>query len=236
MYRYLLMLVLSCSAYAECDAMFINNERPELDDSGVEICFDEFAVLYSSEYKAPIYAVQVLTPLQIAGAESINRDDAFHSEPKANNEVKPSDYRHSGYDKGHLAPAGDMSNTTAQYQSFSMANMVPQTPQNNRDVWRHIETNVRNIAESLKQGEKLYVVTGAVFSNDKMNGIRIPQYLYKAIYSPSSGSVGVFVAMNDASKACSVMSLEAFTEMSGIVPFPDIPSGMLQKIAVSSTK
>lgn len=235
MYRYLLLLVLSCTAHAQCDNFYLGEAKPVIEEKGVEICYDEFAVHYSAEYNAPVYAVQALTAEQIRGSEVIKRDDAFHAEPSIKG-IKPSVYRNTGYDKGHLAPAGDMGTTTSQYQSFSMANMVPQTPQNNREVWRHIESTVHDMAEKLAPSEKLYVVTGAVFGNDTIKDVRVPMYLYKAIYSPSTNEVGVFIAMNDATKTCSVMSLSAFTEMSGIIPFPNIPQEMLQKINANSTK
>ena len=51
------------------------------------------------------------------------------------------------YDCGHMIPSGDMPGAEAQQQSFSLVNIVPQTPHLDRDVWEGIESAVRRLAE-----------------------------------------------------------------------------------------
>ena len=52
-----------------------------------------------------------------------------------------SDYKYSGYDRGHLAPAGDMkSSNTGMSESFFMSNISPQTPSFNRGGWKKLES------------------------------------------------------------------------------------------------
>ena len=77
-------------------------------------------------------------------------------------------YRRSGYDRGHMTPSGDMPDEHAQQQTFSLANMVPQTAALNRGVWEGIESAVRDLA--VRQGE-LYVVTGPVFAGQELKSI-----------------------------------------------------------------
>jgi DNA/RNA non-specific endonuclease len=69
-----------------------------------------------------------------------------------------------------MTPSGDMPDERSQYDTFSLANLVPQEPKNNRGIWEGIESAVRQLAE--KRGE-LYVITGPLFvgsSVQQLNG------------------------------------------------------------------
>lgn len=95
------------------------------------------------------------------------------------------DYSHSGYTRGHMAPAGDMAfNTVAMKESFLMSNMSPQVKVFNNGVWKELEENVRDWAFS--NGE-LIVVSGPIFysKNPKKIGkqtkISVPDAFYKIL-------------------------------------------------------
>lgn len=96
-----------------------------------------------------------------------------------------SDYKGSGYSRGHMAPAGDMPNATAMAQSFSLANMVPQSQRHNGGVWSKIEKDTRLFAQRAK-GD-VYVITGPVYlpGNQRFigtNKVQVPDYLFKLVY------------------------------------------------------
>ena len=89
------------------------------------------------------------------------RADNFRPDPELPTDcyaVRPNDYRGSGYDRGHLVPSGDRTNSSDNNSStFIMSNMIPQSPSNNREVWRELEEYSRKLAF---QGKKLYLVAG----------------------------------------------------------------------------
>jgi endonuclease G len=101
-------------------------------------------------------------PDLVAAARDTARESQFYPEPllPSVDQAQFEDYRRSGFDRGHMTPSGDMPDPQAQQQSFSLADLVPQTQELNRGVWAGIETAVRDLAA--REGE-VYVVTGPAF-------------------------------------------------------------------------
>ena len=93
------------------------------------------------------------------------------------------DYRRSGYDRGHLAPAGDMAyDAQSMSESFLLSNISPQPHAFNEGVWNSLEQRFRKIA---KEHEKIYIVTGPVLEKKSYptigaNKVSVPEYFYKA--------------------------------------------------------
>jgi len=70
------------------------------------------------------------------------------------------DYKGSGYDRGHLCPAGDMKlDQHAMDETFFMSNLSPQTPAFNRDKWRELEEQVRKWG---RQYDMTFIATGPI--------------------------------------------------------------------------
>ena len=147
------------------------------------------------------------------------------------------DYRKSGYDRGHLAPAGDMSwSETAMKESFYYSNMSPQVPSFNRGIWKKLEEQVRSWADELGT---IYVVTGPVLKGRMryigVNNVTVPNYYYKVILDNTgkeAKAIG-FILRNEGSKAVlyhyavSIDSVENFT---GIDFFPGLSDKTEQKV------
>lgn len=94
------------------------------------------------------------------------------------------DYTHSGYDRGHLCPAGDRSATTQLMRStFIMTNVCPQVPALNRGAWKRLEEACRAIA---RNGRDLSIQVDAVFwaaDTERIgrNGVAVPHGFVKTI-------------------------------------------------------
>ncbi len=163
------------------------------------------------------------------GADAIHRDRSYRFYPDRNiNEYDSAhldDYAHSGYDKGHMSPAGDFSTKEAQRQSFSLANAVPQSPAINQGIWSEIEEAVRDAAE---KGE-VYVVTGPIFigSARYMGGrVMIPSHVFKAVYAPSARAVGAYIVGNGDDSTYYTVSIKQLTAMAGVDVFPGVPDSI----------
>ncbi len=105
------------------------------------------------------------------------------------------DYRGSGYDRGHLAPARDMARSEkTMSESFLLSNMAPQVGVGfNRGIWRVLEGKVREWTEEKKN---LYIITGPIcYDADKTvgsNKVAVPTYFYKiAIHCCDNGNLPI---------------------------------------------
>ena len=214
---------------SECLNQFYRDEPPILTKNSLKknsypLCFNGFNVMYSGVSKTPLWTAEYLSPSRLS--QKIKREDNFHEEERvsSNHRALLSDYRGSGYDRGHMSPNADMSNTASQFDSFSLANMVPQASKNNQQVWRELEEATR--AMVTKQKKDVYVVTGPVFSGKKLktigNGVIVPTAVFKAIYIPKHGIIGAYYAPNDNSLKVKVVSVCYLEEQLGINLFPQL--------------
>ncbi|GAP93834.1 DNA/RNA non-specific endonuclease [Leptolyngbya sp. NIES-2104] len=101
--------------------------------------------------------------------------------PKGWYQVKSSDYNGSGYDRGHLTPSADRTKDAQTNSStFLMTNIVPQTADNNRDVWEGLESESRRLVNA---GKELYIVAGGSGEKGTIGAqkISIPASTWKVI-------------------------------------------------------
>ena len=196
-----------------------------------ELCFDAFAVLYSSTSKTPVYAVEKLTRRQLEDARDEVRTDRFYPEARLRSADRATleDYKGSGFDRGHMAPAGDMPTPQAMAQSFSLANMVPQVPENNRGVWaKTVEKATRNYVQ--RTGGAVFVFTGPVFTKSPLTigygKVWIPSYLYKLIYDPQANRAWAHWIENTAqARGSRPISYRELVKRTGIEFLPGIQPG-----------
>lgn len=135
----------------------------------------------------PNWVAWVLTGNHATG--SIKRHNRFWTDESVDGCAQSSDYRNTGYDRGHMAPAGDMKwDEKAMEECFSMANIVPQAHTLNSGTWGKLEEKCRQraVADSL-----IVIVCGPVPDEPPMahiglTGVAVPQRFFKVILSPTS--------------------------------------------------
>ena len=147
------------------------------------------------------------------------------------------DYKKSGYDRGHLAPAADMKyNSNSMSESFYMSNISPQSPGFNRGVWKKIENQFRTWA--YEYGE-LIIVTGPVLNGDYIetigfNEVTVPQWFYKVAIDPDYYERNIaFVIENQSSSEninSFVVSVDYLEEFSGLDFFHNLPNDVEESI------
>ena len=119
---------------------------------------------------------------------SVERSNRFREDSDLLRQFKRvdnDDYRESGFDRGHLCNSEDR--TASDYlneETFLMSNMIPQTPELNRGPFKFLEAYCRKLV--LKKGQKLLIYSGGIGAKGRLtSGVPIPQYCWKAIYTPT---------------------------------------------------
>src|SRR3954451_4592204 len=201
--------------------------KPQLARGIQPLCYEQFALLHSAVVRTPLWSAEHLTRDQVGAAGQLKRRSAFHHEARLPPEDRAelSDYARSGYDRGHMSPSGDMATPKARYQSFSLANMIPQNPCNNEVLWEGIESAVRDLASS--KGE-IYVVTGPIYEGTDipfLNGrVGVPSRVYKAVYDPVRRAAAAYVTPNADGMDWQAISIDQLAQITGIDLFPAIPA------------
>ena len=165
------------------------------------LCYDAFAILHSGQSRTPIFVVERLTRDSLIDASNEKRHNRFFADARlpARERATLEDYRDSGYDRGHMAPAADMPTARANDQSFSLANMVPQARINNEKTWAGIEKATRHYVSRAKG--PVFVFTGPFFQNDPpqtigANHVWVPTHLFKLVYDPEADKHWAFWVEN----------------------------------------
>jgi endonuclease G len=172
--------------------------------SGTVISNEHYTLSYSEEHEQAEWVAYRLTRAELEQPWLARMDD-FREDPRiSSGSATPDDYKHSGYDRGHLVPVADRAfSEEAMSETFYMSNISPQSRNFNGGIWRELEELTRTWA---KQNESLYVVTGPILKLPVKgvigdNGVSIPSAYFKVLLDlegPQQKGIG-FVLPNEVS-------------------------------------
>jgi len=210
------------------------------------ICRPGYALLHNTETKNPDWVVELLNREDLRG--TAKRRNNFKVEPKIpggeNKRAELCNYKKSGFDRGHQAPAADFKRDQAfMDDSFYLSNMAPQVgPGFNRGIWARLEERVRDLVRSRK---RLYVITGPVYDapdlggpdkafiwgtcerGDDRSGVAVPDGFYKILYDPRRKRALAFLFPNERLRHRKVAefrtSVREVEELTGLNFFPRMP-------------
>lgn len=184
-----------------------------------------YSLCYRESYEQAEWAATCLTRKKV-NKKASGRTDNFRPDPAVpTGSSTLADYKGSGYDRGHLVPAADLSwSEKSMDDSFYMTNMSPQAPDFNRGIWKELEEQVRDWA---KEFGTVYTVSGPVLDKKKYKTIgaskvAVPEYYYKVLLAhtdkgkwsaigfilPNAGSEKAFiefaVPVDEVEKRCNI--------------------------------
>jgi endonuclease G len=192
--------------FSACPQFFAKSQAPKVAPNATNraLCYDAFAILHSGQSKTAVFVAQKLNRASIADADE-KRKDKFFSDARlpAAERATLEDYKHSGWSRGHLAPASEMPTVQAMAQSFSLANMVPQAAKHNGGAWaKSVEKATRQYAARAR-GD-VFVITGPFYEPSIAASpgigpgqVRVPKYLFKLVYDEDTNRAWAHWHLND---------------------------------------
>ncbi len=210
------------------DILTINNAIPSCKlkkERKLEVVDHKYYKLgYSEKHEVAGWVAYLLTKDMVINQKS-GRKNRFKEDKKVSTgSASVSDYKYSGYDKGHICPNADMSfSQEAQDLTFLMSNIAPQIHSFNSGKWKELETKVREWAI---ENDSIIIISGALFDSiittiGKKNKVSVPYRFYKVVIDisyPSYKAIG-FVMENKKlnedlyNYSMSLSDLETFTGM-----------------------
>ncbi len=215
----------------EFDATFLPSST-----TGSIINHDYYTLSYSESHEQAEWVAYELKKNQIKKG-SFKRPYFVEDKKVKTHSADWKNYKKSGYDKGHLCPAGDRNfNYNAFHETFLTSNISPQNSSFNKGIWNNLEQKVRRWA---KEYDGVYVVTGGVLKeNLKTIGyerVSVPEMYYKIIMDSSNGNykaIAFLIPNQDSNLSFYkyVVTIDEIEVLTGIDFFPNLDSVIEDKL------
>lgn len=196
-----------------------------------------YTVSYNHDWLVPNWVAYELTDFEAAG--DLPRTNNFAPDPLVHGDpVVTYDYSRSGYDRGHMAPAGDMKwSEQAMRESFYMTNICPQNHNNNAGDWKSLEELARDWAH---QYGSIYIACGPIVEEHYQtiglnHRIAVPDAFYKVFLRQTKNgwtTIG-FVMPNKAGSRhlmTYMMSVDEIEQLTGIDFFYNLPDDIEEQV------
>ena len=206
--------------------------------TGEIVNHDHYSLSYHEAYEQAEWVIYTLRKEHLSNDDRERPD--FIEDPYVR--TKSADwrnYRGSGYDRGHLCPAGDRRFSELAYkETFYTSNISPQDREFNAGIWNELEKLVRYWA---RRYGAVYVATAGVLRPGLRSigeeDVAIPEYYYKIVAKENTGEMEVlcFLMPHEPSEASlqeflvPVDRLEELTGLDYFKSLPDDKEEMLEK-------
>lgn len=198
-----------------------------------------YTVSFNAKWNLPNWVAWELNRDKLVERES--RNNKFLPDPDLQNgkAVTTDDYTNSGYDRGHMCPAGDNRwHWRAMQESFYMTNICPQDHNLNRGDWKELEEKCRTWAE---QEGSIYIVCGPILykkkhqSIGKEHRILVPEAFFKVVLSLNGDQpkAAGFIFKNSSGNrklSAYINTVDEVERITGIDFFPRLPNDVEQKV------
>lgn len=208
------------------------------------ICHMAYVCYFNAKERIPNCVIYELTATEVAQCDAPGAERRkfykFLADPLCAESPAPDEYRGSGFDRGHMAPAADMKwSKTAMKECFYMTNMCPQLHALNDGSWKQLEMAVHRWA---KRDKRLIVAAGPVMKTNmakigRNSSIAVPGAFYKVIYAPNQGRAIGFIFNNEKVRGSykrHVVSVDYVERMTGLDFFAAVDDKLENQMEASA--
>ncbi|MBR4264611.1 MAG: DNA/RNA non-specific endonuclease [Bacteroidales bacterium] len=240
-FLFVILLIIYC---LQLTAQRSELQIPQVSKHDKILVREGYTLCYNEQYRLAQWVAWVLTAQETHG--TFDRFKCvFEPDPNVENSADQSDYYSTGYDRGHLVPAGDLEfSEKAMQESFYFSNISPQNPKFNRGIWKRLENLCRKWAVEY---DSVFIVCGPVLKKQELSTIgvhkiSVPEYFYKVIMRIGKDgeyyAVG-FVLPNEDSNAklsSKAMTVNEVEKITGLDFFYRLPNKIERKMEKSICK
>ncbi len=209
--------------------------------TGVVVMHNYYSLSYSEKHEQAEWVVYELKKEHVA-KHDFKRPYFEKDEKVGTSSADWRNYKKSGYDRGHLCPAGDRGfKYEAFEETFLTSNITPQNHEFNSGIWNDLEQKVRYWAKTY---DGVYVATGGVLSGDLKSigyeAVSVPKYFYKIILDKSSRNPKMIAFLMEGKNSNRpleefVVSVDYIEKRTGIDFFPKLEDKIEARLEGSST-
>lgn len=215
---------------SETDLIFATGLCPA-DSANVLLHYPGFTVSFSPEHKLPRWVAWELTGQEAQSSVTSRKGSSFQPDINVKGCPQLADYRGSGYEKGHMCPAGDMKwSQEAMDACFLLTNVCPQVHALNNGAWRSLEEKCREWAV---RDSAIIIVCGPILADSGAatigaGGVTVPGQFFKAVLAPYANPPrGIaFIMPNgyvEGGMQAAAVSIDQAEAAAGIDLFPFLP-------------
>jgi len=228
------------NSYSSPEGQSIQTEIPSFvlpsSTTGAIVNHDNYSLSYNEPYEQAEWVTYTLKKQHLTNDD--RKRPYFIEDPKV--KTKSADWRNykgSGFDRGHLCPAGDRRFSEYAYnETFYTSNISPQEREFNAGVWNQLEMKIR---QWVKKNGTHYVITGGVLEKELQEigeeDVDVPRYYYKIVAKGSAKklkAVAFLMANQPSTKSIRqfTVSIDEIEERTGLDFFPELSDDVEERL------
>lgn len=203
--------------------------------------YEGFRVDFNSKRHTPNAVSWTLMGHETEGGSA--RSNKFWTDTELKGCADTRDYSRSGYDRGHMCPAGEQKwSERAMHHSFVMANICPQDHDLNTGAWKTLEDKERVWA---RRDSMIVIVAGPIYNSKRPKTIgrikvAVPDAFFKVLLAPYAEPMRAIAFVYPNTKSPGNMEQYATTVdevelLTGMDFFASLPDDIEEKVESASS-